>query len=153
MSEMAEAIDLNRGFIYTKTLDGVTIGYYADDPCHFYAQNGMEVPETMALHAFPPETLAQLRKKCAYNQRIKQASDAIQAELDADVSTERPVVEERGGLKVIDIGLGRGRVEDEDGQPMHTQSLSTEQAVKLLHNLVPDVPGVPETGKKPGKQT
>lgn len=148
MADMAEAIDLNRGFIYTKTLDGVVIGYYADDPCHFYAQNGMEVPEAMALHAFPPETLAGLRKKCAYNQRIKQASDAIQAELDADVSDERPVIEERGGLKVVDIGLGRGRVEDEDGQPMHTQSLTQEQAVKLLHSLVPDV----STDKKPGKQ-
>lgn len=152
MADMAEAIDLNRGFIYTKTLDGVVIGYYADDPCHFYAQNGMEVPETMAQHAFPTEELARLRKKCAYNQRIKQAADAIQAELDADVSDQRPVIEERGGLKVVDIGLGRGRVEDEDGQPMHTQSLTHEQAVKLLHSLVPDAPGVPETGKKSGKQ-
>lgn len=132
-------IDLNRGVTYQVTREGVKVFVYVDDPCQFLSVHGHPVSEDLARNAgFDVEAY---KKKCAYKQRLADAADAIRAELEADVDEEtHKVVEERQGFKVISLGMGRAKVVDPDGAPLHKEGLTEEQAKKLLVQLTPEKP-------------
>lgn len=142
---MLEAIDLNRGVHIFTTAAGVRVyvyvgyapNYEGADPCSYYSVHGNPVSEELARQANVPVDL--LKKKCVLKTRISEASERIRQELEAEnAAGTSNVIEERGGFKVIDIGLGRARVVDEDEQPLHTEMLTKEQALNLLKDLTPE---------------
>lgn len=137
-------IDYNRGVlkkVHNKL--GVDVYMYKDTPGVYLNAYGTEVSEALAAEAgFDIETLGRARLK---RERMAQAMAAIEQELNPEVGAgERKLVEERGGFKIMDIGLGRHIVEDPDGNKLTAAPLPLETAKVLLERLTPNEPVKPK---------
>lgn len=131
-------IDFDRGVIFSQHPSmAVWVYMYVDSPGHYLNAFGNPVPEQLAKEAgFDVEKHAKERKR---RERMQEAKDAIDAEL-AEINEENAVVvKEKGGFKVVDIGLGRHNVLDPDGNRLNPVPLSLDLAEKLVDRLVPDV--------------
>lgn len=137
-------IDYNRGvMIMTHNASGMNVYMYLDTPGDYL--NAFEGPVSEQLAKEAGYDVEKYGKEKIKRIRMAQAKEAIEAELNnADVTNE--VVREKNGFKVVDIGLGRHKVEDPDGNTLTAVYLPKEQAFFLLDQLAPDP--VPEKLKK-----
>lgn len=133
---MAERrIDYNRGVIKrTHPLNGVAIYMYVDTPGDYLNAFGTTVADKLAKEAgFDVDVLSKQKLK---RERLAQAREAIEREIDTSDVTREMIVE-RNGFSVTHIGLGRYVVEDPDGTVMNPTPLSKQIALKLFDDLVP----------------
>lgn len=126
-------IDLNRGVEVRKhKLSGMHVYMYRDTPGVYLNAFAKEVPDSLAKEAgFPVQEYA--RKRVA-KERMAKAMTAIEAEL-AVPAEDRPVLAERGGYKVVGLGLGRAHLTDEDGNALTQEPVAADYALKLLEEL------------------
>jgi hypothetical protein len=125
---------------------------YPDDPGNYLNAFGAPVPEEIAKGAgFPVDVLKAEKTK---RERIAHALDVINREIEG-ITQERKVVEEVGGFKILDVGLGRHVVEDPDGNMLTPQPLPLEAAQVLVGQMAPKAEGASEKasgGKKAPKE-
>lgn len=127
-------IDYDRGVQKRHHGSGLEIYMYVDAPGVYLNSHGTEVSEALAQQAgYPTEDLGRQR---VMKERMAQATEAIAREMGI-APKEKKVVKEKGGFKVIDIGIGRHQIEDPDGAVLTPQPLPLEQATRLLEELVP----------------
>lgn len=127
---LAEMYD--RGVMIRSHPMGLDIYMLLDVPGDYVTAHGNPVTEEFAQQAgFPVE---QLRREKVKRERMAQARDAIEKELELQEAI-REVVEEKNGFKVVAIGLGRHMVEDPDGNVLTKEPLAKEQASLLLKAL------------------
>lgn len=129
-------IDYDRGVMKRKhAASGVDVYMYVDAPGLYLTAHGTYVSDKFAEQAgYDVKNLALARVK---KERVSQALAAIDTEL-AMAGPKHETVKEKGGLKVVDTGVGRFNVEDTDGNILNNVSLSKEMALKLLDNLIPE---------------
>jgi hypothetical protein len=130
---MVFSIDLDRGvWMRTHPTLNMDVYMYCDDPGVYYDAHGNTVPEELAAAAgFDTEKLGRDHKiKVA----LKEAQDAVLAGFG---EAKTKVSAERGGFKIMDIGLGRFNVHDPEGNLLHKTPISKEQATILLDHLSP----------------
>jgi hypothetical protein len=141
-------IDLNRGVEIRKhKLSGMQIFMYRDTPGVYLNAFAKEVPEKLAQEAGFP--IKEYSRKRVAKERMAKAMSAIEAELEVP-EDDRPVLAERGGYRVIGLGLGRAHVTDEDGTPLTQEPVAADYALKLLTELAgPEV----DTPKTKGQNT
>ena len=132
-------VDLDRGVEMRKTKSGVEVYQYIDEPGVYRSAFNDEVPEELARSAgYPVEDRAKNRK---LKERMAQFEAQLRKELEiSEADGTRTVVEVRGSYKIVDIGLGRYKIEDDEGNQMHKDPLSQAVAYKLLDQLVPKAP-------------
>lgn len=134
---MAFKIDYDRGVL--KRIEPVSkleVYMYVDTPGVYLNAHGTPVAEALGKSAgFPVEFYAKQRVR---KERMAQAMDAISTELDL-VENVTTVVREKGGFKIVDIGLGRHQVHDPDGDNLTKEPLTAQQADLVLDQLVPSI--------------
>lgn len=138
-------INYDRGVQKRKhTASGVDVYMYFDEPGVYRNAYGHPVSEVLAKQAgFDTETLTKERIK---RERMASAMAAIEAELGSDAQKATlDVVLERGGYKVVHIGLGRHNVLDPDGNKLNSIQLPEQEAIKLVEHLAPDAESVRPT--------
>ena len=131
-------IDLNRGVtIRRQPTTGVQVFMYKDTPGVFLNAHGTEVDPDMARSAgFDTETLLKDKLK---RERMAVAMSTIEAEFSSGPAM-RETVREADGFKLIAVGLGRHKVLDPDGEELHSQPLTLEEANLLLDQLTHTAP-------------
>jgi hypothetical protein len=142
-------IDLNRGVEIRKhRTSGMQIFMYRDTPGVYLNAFAKEVSENLAKEAgFPVQEYARKRTAKA---RMAKAMSAIEAEL-AVAEEDRPVLAERGGYKVVGLGLGRAQITDEDGNALTDEPVAQDYALKLLTELAgPEVDTSATKGQNAG---
>ena len=134
---MANKVDVNRGVMFmVHQATGMYVYMYIDTPGEYFNVHCSPVTEKMASEAgFEIEKYAKEKLK---RERLRAASDAIEAEIAIADKQQQVVVEECSGFTIVDIGYSRFNVKDPDGNVLNTHPLSREIAVKLLENLVPE---------------
>lgn len=127
-------INFDRGVIFAEDpASKVNVYMYVDEPGIY--RNAFEhiVSDDLARAAgFDVEKYAKDR---LYRERMAAAKEAIEVELSK--ASEVVEVEERGGFKVLDIGLGRHNVTDPEGRVLNAEPLPKDIASALLKRLVP----------------
>lgn len=122
----------NRGIMKRSHPLGLDVYMYIDTPGEYMTAHGTPIAEEFAQAAgFPIDSL---RREKIKRERMAQAKQAIEAELEVQASV-REVVEEKDGFKVYSIGLGRHAVEDPAGNSLSKEPLTKEQALLLLKAL------------------
>lgn len=138
-------INYDLGVIKRKhSASGIDVYMYVNEPGVFRTAYGTEVSADLAKAAgFDVEVLAKERLK---RSRMAAAMAAIEAELADPADPVQKVLAERGGYKVVAIGLGRTNVLDPDGHKLNSVYLPEAEAVKLIEHLAPEAettrPGV-----------
>lgn len=135
---MAEKkIDYNRGLMKrTHIKTGVDVYMYKDDPGVFLNAYGTVVSEQLARECgFETEKLGKEKLK---KERMAQAMALIEAELAEAEPSNRLLVEERLGFKVMDVGKGMHILEDPDGNKLTAAPLPMEAALTLLKQMTPE---------------
>lgn len=132
---MVFVIDLDRGVHMNShpTLN-MDVYMYVDDPGVYLTAHGDLVPKEIAEAAgFPVE-----KHEKAHN--IKTAMAAAMAEVMTKFGGEDgPKLHmERGGFKVMNIGMGRYNVHGPDGDLLTKAPVPKEQAELLLAHLAPE---------------
>lgn len=127
-------IDLNRGVIVKKhARTGMQVFMYRDQPGVYLNAFAKPVSENLAKEVgFDVETLG--RKKLA-KEKLGAAMQAIEAELAVEHAEERKIIAQRGGYNVVDLGLGRARIEDDEGHSLTETPMAQDYALKLLDEL------------------
>lgn len=141
-------IDYDRGVIISQhKASGMDVFMYVDTPGVYLNAFGAPVSDQLAKEAgYDVEKFGKDKLK---RERMAKAMTAIEAELAiADEVGKKNVVEEKGGFKIVDMGVGRHYVEDPDGNRLNSVPLPVEQARVLLTQLVVDVPKVKMEVKK-----
>jgi hypothetical protein len=132
---MAFAINLDRGAMTcTHPSLGIAIYMYLDDPGVYLTEHGnvLENGEVLAQQAgFETEKFAKQRK---IKQAMQHANEKIMKEFNE--STTKVLVE-RGGFKIMDIGLDRCNVLSPDGDVLNKTPMPLAQANILLDHLAP----------------
>lgn len=146
---MPNNIDYDRGvYIQVHNSTGVDVFMYVDEPGIYRNAYGTEVSADLAKEA--GYDVERLGKERARFERRAAALDAIDKELEhEDARAMKEVVAEKGGFKIIAIGLGRHQLEDPDGQTLTAAPIPLEQAQVLLNRLVPDPKEEPKEPKQP----
>lgn len=130
------AIDFDRGVMICSHPSGVDVYMYFDDPGVYLTAHATKVSEEMARAAgYDVEVWGKKRQiRVAMAQaQAKVMEQFAAAELEANI-----VVKEKGGFKVVDIGVGRFVIKDPDDETITDQAMSKEAAEILLDQLVPD---------------
>ena len=137
---MARKIDYDRGVIISQhKASGMDVFMYVDTPGVYLNAFGTPVSDQLAKEAgYDVEKFGKDKLK---RERMAKAMTAIEAELAiADEVGKKNVIEEKGGFKIVDLGVGRHYVEDAEGNRLNSIPLPVEQARVLLAQLVVDVP-------------
>lgn len=131
MANLERKIDYDRGvIIMTEPGTGMDVFMYVDSPGNFLTAHNIAVPEEIAAKA--GYDTVKLGKERLRRERIKKASDIIDAEFADDSTTEEQVVQEHEGFKLVTIGLGRFNVKDVDDNVLNATPLAEETASKLF---------------------
>ena len=131
-------IDLNRGVtIRRHPTTGVQVFMYKDTPGVFLNAHGTEVdPELAKSAGFNTEALLKDKLK---RERMAVAMSTIEAEFSSGPAM-RETVRTQDGFQLIAVGLGRHKVLDPDGEELHAQPLTLEEANLLLDQLTHTAP-------------
>lgn len=122
-----------RGCIVKKHGSGAEVYMIKDEPGYYYNSFGHQVSEQMAKEAgFHVE---RFQKERAKKERLAQAYAEIENEIEAS-GGEEVVKEERGGYKIVDIGLGRCVLRGPDGTPVNEEPKPYEEMQVLLNHMV-----------------
>jgi len=140
-------INLDRG-VHSRTDPGtgMEVYMYVDDPGVYLSAHGTEVDVELARRAGFP--IDEQMKKRHIKLALKNAQDKVLAELAEADKSEKVVVKEKAGFKVVDIGYDRYRVHDPDGDLLTPSPLSLRESVILLDQLVPGSEDEPEADPK-----
>lgn len=131
---MAKGFDLNRGVLITRHASGMYVGMYFDAPGQYVSELGTEVPEKLAREAgIDTERYAKERLR---RERMAQAADIINAELDGGALDEAEIVREASGLRLTRLPGGNMRVTDAEGNALHPLPLAPSTAESLFAQLV-----------------
>lgn len=131
---MVFSIDYDRGIHKRTHPAGLDVYMYIDTPGRYLNFHGAEVSAEIAKGAgFDTEDLG---KKRMLQERLAAANDKIRQELDAAAS-ERRVIKEVGGYKLIDVGLGNYMLAGPDDVNMLPRPIPKQQALLLFNELVP----------------
>lgn len=138
-------IDYNRGAM--KKIDlktGIEVYMYIDLPGVYYNSFETEVSEGLALAAgYDIGKYGKMRKR---RELAALALQAIDQDLEMEEYAEKPeTIEERGGFKVVHVGMGRHFIYDPDGGKLVDRHLTLEEALKALDGLVPKIEPLTET--------
>lgn len=131
-----KVIDYDRGVVINTHKEyNIEVYMYKDDPGVYLSAHGTPVSNEVAQGAgFDIEKFGRLKLK---KERMNKAMQLIEKELDT-IEVKKDVVEERGGLQLVDIGLDRFQVIGPDGEALNKTPLSREQGSRLLKGLAPD---------------
>lgn len=144
MMPLHYAIDLDRG-VHSRTHPtlNMEIYMYVDDPGVYLTAHGDPVkPDLAEAAGFPvAEQVREHEIKTALENAQKQVLEKF-----GEAQGKIKVVKERGGFRILDIGLGRHNVLTTGGDVLNKEPLTLELAQVLLDNLAP----VPE--KAPAKK-
>lgn len=140
---MAERnIDYDRGVRKSSHPTGVDVFMYYDTPGVYLNAYGGEVSDQFAHEAgFDTETYAKQKLR---RELMAKAMKGVEDQLADESSDVHKVIANRGGVHVVDIGLGRFVIEDPDGQRLTTTHMSREAALDLLDKMVPEVKEPPK---------
>lgn len=129
------AVNVDRGCLIRHTPEGIGVFMYHDLPGVFFNEHEKEVGIELARNAgYNVDPLIKERKK---RERIRVATDTIEAEYREHSVNE--LVAERGGYKVVHIGMDRHNILDEDGLLVNSgRPLTHQEAMKTLDALVPE---------------
>jgi hypothetical protein len=123
---------------------------YYDQPGVYLSMHGTPVAEALARECgYDTEKMAREKLK---RERIEQTSAMIEAEFTS-VSGKEEVVQERGGIKIIDVGLGRYRLKDDQGATLSDHFFTRPEAERIFALLAPEEPAprVPFKDKPPAE--
>lgn len=135
MAERKIDYDLGvRKFIHPS---GVEVYMYVDNPGVYL--NAYENPLSEAFAAEAGYDIAALAKSRLRKEMLKKAHDGVLAQLAEDDAGTHEVLANRGGVYVVNIGLGRFVLEDQDGGRLSPTHMSQEAALDLLDKMVPDL--------------
>lgn len=131
------ALDYDRGVIINHNDKlGMDVLMYVDEPGIYYSAHGRAVSDDIAQSAgYDTVTLA---KKKLLNERKAAAMAAIDKEFREE-KDERPaeeVIKEDDGLKIVNIGLGRHFVKDDEGNNLHQKALTLEEAERTFASIL-----------------
>lgn len=132
---MVVNIDYDRGVMMNVHPSNVEVYMYLDDPGVYLSAHGTPVTEDFARGA--GFDVVEQTKKRQVKERMKVAMTRINAELELAAS-EKVVVMERNGFKLVDLGLDRHQVESPDGLVLNKDPLPLAQAKTLLEALTPE---------------
>lgn len=148
-------IDYDQGvYINVHPATGMDVFMYVQKPGYYYNAFGTEVAEQLARESgFDVDTHLRARRK---NEMMSDAMQKIEAELEQnnrELGKEEVVVEERGGFKIIDIGLGRHQLKSPDGDILTPIPIPLEQAKAVFEQIAPKVEEEkPQPSKAPVKR-
>lgn len=128
-------IDLNRGVRMSKDpMSQLEVYMYLDTPGVYLDPLGHEVPEEIAARAgYDVEKFGKAQLKA---QRMASFMETLDAELDT--STERTIICERDGYKLVEIGtLGHVLVVDDEDRPLVATPLPRELGEDLFNRMAP----------------
>lgn len=128
---MPDKIDLDRGVMMT-SYQGVEIYMYLDDPGVYLNAYGTEVPESLARAA--GLDVDKFSKQHMRKVRMAAAQKGIEDELAILEQNEgnHRVVKTVKDFKLVDVGLGRFKVEDPDGNALTKEPVTRALGDKLL---------------------
>jgi hypothetical protein len=144
---MAFNIDLDRG-VHSRTdpVTGAEVYMYVNEPGVYRSAHGSEVDVALAERSgFPIE---EHLKKRRVQLALQSAHDKVLLELSEADRSEKVVLMEKEGFKIVDIGYDRYQVYSPDDDLLNPQPLNKRAAVILLDQLVPGsepTPLEPET--------
>lgn len=150
-------IEWGRGLIASRHPSGVMVYMYYDTPGSYINVLGKPVSEAMAAEA--GMDVAKFSKMKARSDKMAAFKEAVEAELELDVTAEQEVVlASKGGYKVVKLALGNARVVDEATEEvLNPKPITEAEAMLLLEHLTADVtgpetetPAAPETKTKGG---
>ncbi len=115
---------------------GVHVYMYKAQPGVFLDAFGREVPEALAAEAgYDVARLSLAKEKQA---RQKKALEQIEMELEGADNREHKVVKTKGLYKLVDLGLGRMMIMDDEDNQITALPIPKEQAEKLFEALTAD---------------
>lgn len=136
-SRLIGGIDYDRGAIIKQSKDQTLpeVIMYKDEPGIYYAANGRKISvEAARLAGFDVNTYEKLRKRALFQKKSLEQWD----EVNRTAQAARKVVFEKGGYRVVDLGLERHIVEDSDGFLLTPGShLSLAEAKRALELFIP----------------
>lgn len=136
-SRLIGGIDYDRGAIIKQSKDQTLpeVIMYKDEPGVYYAANGRKISvEAARLAGFDVVTYEKLRKRSIFQKRSLEQWD----EVNRTAQAARQIVFEKGGYRVVDLGLERHIVEDSDGFLLTPGShLSLAEAKRALDLFIP----------------
>lgn len=132
---MAERqINYDRGVRKRTHPSGVEVYMYKDQPGVYLNAFGKEVAEGLAKEAgFDTAKLGKARLR---REKMAEAAEIIEKEL-AESDTKVETVEERGGYRLVSIGLGRFHIDTDDGDRLTETPLPRDAADKLFLHFAP----------------
>lgn len=144
---MAERkIDYDRGCLKMIHPLGIEVYMYYDEPGMYMNAYGTEISEDFAREAgFDVERLGKARKR---KELFAAAHQGVLDQLAQDDAGVHDVVRERGGVSVVDIGIGRFVIEDADGTRLSPAHMSKEAALNLLDRMIPEEKASPAVEAK-----
>lgn len=137
-------IDYNRGVHKQKTVTGIEVYMFLDEPGVYYSAQGSQLPEEVASEAgFPIDKWRKLRLK---KERTVAFNKALEEELEIEGQATKKVIKEREGWAISTSGFGKFFIEDPDGMVISNRTLTKAEAEKIFDKLVP--PPIEAKGKK-----
>lgn len=126
---------------------GIEVFMYLDLPGVYY--NSFELPVSDELAARAGFDIVKYGKMKKRREQLAIAMQAIDADLEMqDYSEAREIIEERRGIKLVHIGLGRHILEDPEGGKLVNRPLTLEEGKMALEGLVPKVEPLPVEPEK-----
>lgn len=128
------AIDYDRGVQKRLHPTGISVFMYKDQPGVFYNAHGKEVAPSLATECgYKTERL--LREKLR-REKMTAAQIAIDEEFGYS-DKQHVVVAERDGYQLVDIGLDRFIIEDNEGVSLTPRHLTRAESQAVFDKVVP----------------